>query len=229
MTRSLSRFVFSITAPVIAFSLMLASCNLPTRASPTQTLEAMNTSAALTLSALTAQSLLQASATPTMTASPTSTASPTTAPPTNASATPIPIPCNRAQFVSDVTVPDGTIVEPGATFKKTWRLRNTGSCTWNSGYVLMFDRGDRMDAPATAPLTTGNVAPNDMLDVSLDLKAPLTPGTYQAYFRLRSPDNIVFGVGPNGEGAFWVKIAIPQPTPTMTPTGTATPTGTSSG
>jgi len=35
--------------------------------------------------------------------------------------------CDWAQFISDVTVPDGTKYEPGATFKKTWRLKNIGT------------------------------------------------------------------------------------------------------
>jgi len=225
MTHSSTRFVISIAALLIAFSLILASCNLPTSASPTQTQEAVDTSVALTLSAITTQSPLQTPATLTVTASPTTTPSATNAP----SATPTLIPCNRAQFVSDVTVPDGTVFAPGATFKKTWRLKNTGSCTWTSGYVLIFDHGDRMDAPDTAQLTTDNITPDETIDVSVDLKAPATPGTYRGDFRLRSPDNISFGIGPGGDGTFWVKIVVAQPTQTTTPTGTATATGTSGG
>jgi len=43
---------------------------------------------------------------------------------------PPPAGCDRAQFISDVTVPDGTTFAPGATFTKTWRLKNSGTCTW---------------------------------------------------------------------------------------------------
>ncbi|MEZ4516680.1 MAG: NBR1-Ig-like domain-containing protein [Chloroflexota bacterium] len=32
-----------------------------------------------------------------------------------------------AQFVEDITVPDGTLVEPGQMIEKTWRLRNSGT------------------------------------------------------------------------------------------------------
>jgi len=32
-----------------------------------------------------------------------------------------------AQFIADVTEPDGTRYDPGATFTKTWRLRNIGT------------------------------------------------------------------------------------------------------
>jgi hypothetical protein len=43
-----------------------------------------------------------------------------------------PVPCDRAAFVADVTVPDGTNFAPGTTFVKTWRLKNNGSCTWTT-------------------------------------------------------------------------------------------------
>ena len=36
--------------------------------------------------------------------------------------------CDKAQFIADVTVRDGTIMSPGQTFTKTWRLKNVGTC-----------------------------------------------------------------------------------------------------
>ena len=135
--------------------------------------------------------------------------------------TSIPIPCNRAEFVGEVSIPDGTQISIGASFTKVWRLRNTGSCTWAPGYVLLFDHGDPMNASPGQPWPYGNVPPGAVVDVSVTLNAPSQPGTYQAFFRLRSPDNIVFGVGPSGQDSFWVKIVVPQPT--ATPTNTPKP------
>src|SRR5215216_5539815 len=43
--------------------------------------------------------------------------------------------CNNNVFEGDVTIPDGTIMKPGEDFVKTWAVRNTGSCTWDEGYV----------------------------------------------------------------------------------------------
>ncbi len=123
---------------------------------------------------------------------------------------PIPTACNRAELASDLTIPDGATVAPGSSFTKTWRLKNAGTCAWTSGYVLIFERGERMDSPATVPLTTGNVPPGATVDVSVTLKAPAAPGTYQADFRLRSSDNIVFGIGSSGQNTFWVKIVVSQ-------------------
>ncbi len=44
--------------------------------------------------------------------------------------------CDRASFVTDVNIPDGTTFTPGAAFSKTWRLKNTGTCTWTREYKL---------------------------------------------------------------------------------------------
>jgi LysM repeat protein len=92
---------------------------------------------------------------------------------TSTSPTQSPTVCNQADMVSDVTVPDGTTVAAGSTFTKTWRLKNTGTCTWTSAYLLVFDHGEPMGAPATSPLTTVNVAPGSTVDVSVNLKALL--------------------------------------------------------
>ena len=47
--------------------------------------------------------------------------------------------CDQAAFIRDVTVPDGSPFAPGETFTKTWRLQNTGTCTWTtSNYTLVY-------------------------------------------------------------------------------------------
>lgn len=117
-----------------------------------------------------------------------------------------PQPCDAAAFVKDVTYSDGAEVFGGAAFTKTWRLKNVGTCTWTSGYKLIFDSGDRMSAPDSVTLTGGTVPPGATVDVSVDLKAPSEQGTYQGYFRIRNPSGVVFGIGPAASGAFWVKI-----------------------
>jgi hypothetical protein len=146
-------------------------------------------------------------AVPTTAAPPTEVPATATASPT-ATVTPTSIPCDRAAFVSDVTVPDGTDYAPGATLTKTWRLRNNGSCTWTSGYALVFDHGDSMGAPATQQLTTGTVAPGQTIDISVTLTAPASEGTYRGYFKLRNPSGVVFGIGANADVAFWVEIEV---------------------
>jgi hypothetical protein len=139
--------------------------------------------------------------TPTLTA--TSTVTPV--PPTSTN-TAVVIPCNRAQYISDVNYPDDTTVLINTTFTKTWRIKNTGSCTWTSGYKIIFDSGDRMGAPDETTLTGGTVPPDATVDVSVQLKAPGAIGSYRGDYRFRSPDNIVFGIGASGMETCWVQI-----------------------
>ncbi len=205
-------------------TLILGACNLPSKESQedadattiAETAAAVFTQAAETAAAV-APSATSLVVPPTSTPVPTNTLFPTQA----ASATATPIPCNRASFVKDVTYADNAKVDAGAAFTKTWRLKNTGSCTWTSGYVLLFDNGDQMNAPAVSNITGGSIAPGSTIDISVDLTAPTAPGTYQGNFKLRSPDNIVFGINADGQGPFWVKVIVPSPTATPTATATA--------
>ncbi len=152
-----------------------------------------------------------------------------------------PPPCNWAGFIADVTIPDNTQIATGSAFTKIWRLQNLGSCTWTSGYRLTYSHGDRMNAPDNQSITAGSVPPGAMVDISVSLLAPSTPGTYQGNFLLRSSDGYAFGIGGNANESFWVRIvaidantATPTathassstPTNTFTPTETFTPTAT---
>jgi len=141
---------------------------------------------------------------PSMTIPPTATV--TVTPTLTPTATATSVPCNRASFVSDVTYPDGSEVTINNGFVKTWRLQNTGSCTWTSGYKLIFSNGDRMGAPDEVVLTGGTVAPGQTVDVSVNLTAPDTVGTYKGYFKLKSSDGSVFGIGASGTNSFYVEI-----------------------
>lgn len=150
---------------------------------------------------------------------PTATPLPPTSTPIPPTATPIPVLCDRALFVKDITYPDNTEVLVGSTFVKTWRLQNNGSCTWTSGYTLVFVSGDAMSGPASMQITTGTVPPGGKIDISVTLKAPNQAGTYRGEWKLRNAAGAVFGIGEFAEKSFWVQIKafVPvTPTPTMT-------------
>jgi len=119
-----------------------------------------------------------------------------------------------SEFVSDVTVPDAAPFEPGTVFRKTWRIRNSGSCTWDAGYRFAFLSGDRMSGPRSAPLGSldrlyessplfPSVRPGEEMDVSVTLIAPSEEGTYLGEWQLFAPDGTPFGTRP------YVLIAVP--------------------
>jgi len=160
---------------------------------------------------------------------PTVTGTPPTATPT-ATGTIQPNACDRAQFVADVTVPDGTSFAPGIGFTKTWRLKNVGTCTWTN-YSIMFDTGEKMGGPDSALIPT-TVAPGQTVDITLNLTSPTTAGTYRGYWKLKNNTGVPFGIGSAGTKSFWVEIKVsgtginpktPTPPTPGTPVTPATP------
>ena len=117
--------------------------------------------------------------------------------------------CSRAQFVTDVTVPDGTIIAPGTTFTKTWRLKNIGNCTWTTSYALVFTSGNAMGAPQSAAVNfPSNVAPGQTVDLSVQFTAPTTAGAIYRLLETARRSGNVFGIGWNANRSFWVEINV---------------------
>jgi uncharacterized protein YkwD len=128
-----------------------------------------------------------------------------------------------AVLLQDVTIADGTNVPRGSKFTKTWQFKNTGTCPW-SGYTIAFVSGDRMGAPDSAPIP--DTASKSNVNVSVDLVAPQTDGTYTGFFELRRPTGDPLAIGI--EKTFWVKITVgavitPTVAPSVTPPSGGTP------
>jgi len=132
---------------------------------------------------------------------------------------PAPTCTDRASFVSDVTIPDNTYLSPGQSFVKTWRLRNSGTCTWTTDYALVSAGGHSLGAPSSVPLPEA-VAPGGTVDLSVTLTAPTANGAYEGKWQLRNAEGSLFGTGADADGAFWVRIIVgPTPTPARAFTG----------
>ncbi|MDK2981214.1 MAG: hypothetical protein PWQ55_1561 [Chloroflexota bacterium] len=91
--------------------------------------------------------------------------------------------CNQATFISE-TIPDNTVFQPGEDFTKSWRLKNTGTCTWNPNYSFVFYSGDRMSGDKVTDLDE-YVKPGETIDVLVDMTAPSDPDTYTGYWRMQ--------------------------------------------
>ncbi len=227
---SLSRLKTIIPLTLLALLIMLSGCNMPEKAAPTEqasglihTVAAQTVAAQMTQAASGGQQATPQGDQPVQPPAATATSTPlptaTAIPPTNTPLPPptaTPIPCDHVDFGDpiDVTIPDGTDIPPGDAFTKVWRLKNGGSCTWTSGYALVFVSGDNMSAPASVQITAGTVAPGQSVDVSVDLVAPNDPGTYRGYFKLRNPSGVIFGWGETNK-SFWVEIDVPDITGVM--------------
>jgi hypothetical protein len=118
--------------------------------------------------------------------------------------------CNRAQFIRDVTVPDGSHFEPGETFTKTWRLRNVGTCTWDTTYALVLTDGNNFSV-ATSQALTKNVPPWSYVNLTITgMTAPSAPGKYRSSWKL-SDGSTEFGVGWGGGVAIFAEINVVTP------------------
>jgi hypothetical protein len=130
--------------------------------------------------------------------------------------------CDNAAYVSDVTIPDGTIIPAGQYFTKTWKVSNIGSCAWTATYKLVFVSGDSLGGKATA---IGKVVnPGESVDVSVELTSTSATGTITGTWRLSNDKGQLFGEGltvviKNGA----TTIGTVTITPTKTPTPTNTP------
>ncbi|MBM3124230.1 MAG: hypothetical protein FJZ87_04050 [Chloroflexi bacterium] len=121
---------------------------------------------------------------------------------------------DSAVLLRDVTVPDGTRMQAGENFTKTWEFRNTGTCPWVN-YLLKFAAGDDMGAPLSAPIQ--DTSPGNSVLVGVNLTAPLSDGGYTAYFTLNEPSGRDVPIGT--EKTFWVKIVVGEILPQATTSG----------
>lgn len=195
--------VYRILAVAASLALLASACG----ASPEQQQSIIATSVAQTVQA--GESLTQIAAPPTITPEPTlpATLPPNITPtsgPTLVSAPSDPN-CIGAELVAE-DPPDETVFKPGVFFWKTWTIKNLGTCTWDSTYKLIFWSGDLMGGLVSYPLPE-EVPPGDQTDLTIYLQAPETQGMFTGYWRLQTPWNANFGVGPYSQ-AFFAKIEV---------------------
>jgi len=107
--------------------------------------------------------------------------------------------CLRAEFVADITIPDETIIPPGSPFKKTWAIKNSGSCPWDATYKLSYVMGDLMGAEQSVPLPDEFVQPGEMVLVSVNMVAPEVEDRYENYWKIQNSWGTRFGVEPDDD------------------------------
>ena len=127
--------------------------------------------------------------------------------------------CDVSVFVTDVTVPDGTVMAPGQNFDKTWRIQNSGTCAWTATYKAVFTgSGNGALGGATTPI--GKVVnPGETIDITVEFVAPTTGGDYVSWWKLQNDSSVFFGT-PFSVAIKVVGATAATATPTETPTAT---------
>lgn len=148
--------------------------------------------------------------TPTPTPQPAATSAPV------ATSTPAPpAGCLDAMAFVKHTTQEGQM-KPGQTFTKGWQVKNTGTCTWDTGYRLDFASGQRMGGQPVA--VSRQVAPGETYEFQMPLVAPLKAGDHQGVWQMHNAKNQAFG-----ERLKVTVRVVAGPAPTPVPTQTPVP------
>jgi hypothetical protein len=103
-------------------------------------------------------------------------------------------------FVSDVTIPDGTIIPAGSLLDKQWLVQNSGTCNWDKRYSLRFISGDPLGVAgeqALYPARAGTQA-----SIQITFQAPSQSGDYISEWQAFDGSGIPFG------DSFFIKITV---------------------
>ena len=219
--------LFAITWIGIFLLISCAPANLST---PTPNVVFIKTSAAQTVVAnftLTAASAAFTS-TPTSLGTPTSPAPPALISTTRITSTLVPtqignpgatqiLLCNEYSWddtTVDVNIPDNTPMMAGQSFVKTWKIKNSGTCTWNTGYKIIYAgysaQMSGQPQPLPLPVTQGQE-----IQISVNFVAPAQLGSYLSAWTLDNGDGTAYShfYGSNIQGTvharpLYVKIVV---------------------
>jgi heat shock protein HslJ len=107
-------------------------------------------------------------------------------------------------------------MNPGQQFTKVWRVRNTGTCTWNNAYRVVYSNGNKPESiMGGQPVAVqGLVPPGATYDIQVNLVAPQARDTYVGYWQMENGRGQAFG-----ERLPVAVTVVPgaTPTPTQTP------------
>jgi hypothetical protein len=126
---------------------------------------------------------------PTPTGEPTATAAPTAC-------------TNDLKFLADLTVPDGSPVEPGARIDKQWLVRNSGTCNWDADYRLRLVGGF---PPLGAEIIQALFPARAGAEVTIQIffTAPPASGVYRSAWQAYDAQGTPFGE------TIYIEITVP--------------------
>lgn len=113
---------------------------------------------------------------------------------------------NRARFVSDVTIPDGTVVQRGEWVTKTWELENYGTCPWNENYKVVWSDENFSNDQKLFDIGTA-LAPGESGEISVTFPVQ-GQGSTHISFVLANEKGETFGLGERGRGDLYIEYNV---------------------
>ena len=203
---------YTLFVTIVITSLFITACGAKSTPEATQEMTGIQTAVAETI---VAETVAAKNANPPTQTAPIATQTPLHFSPTLTPLAPLASPtlpanapksqCASASLVSE-TIPDGTIFKPGAKFTKTWEIKNTSVCAWDTTYKIVFWDGDVLGGAYVYNLPQA-VGSGQTFPISLLMTAPTAEATYTSKWMLQTPDNIKFGVGQYN-APFYATIAV---------------------
>jgi hypothetical protein len=131
-------------------------------------------------------------------------------PPTLASSpTPVQPGCTNVAVVDrHLSINDGALLQPNTLYAKVWRLKNIGTCTWNTNYVLTFVSGDDSLAQPDIPLPN-EVQPEQTVEVRVNFETPGQGSVISGNWMLKSDTGVIFGTGSLADQPITLSYSLP--------------------
>ncbi len=110
-------------------------------------------------------------------------------------------PCiDGLSYLQDLTIPDGTNVQPGQYIDKQWQVKNSGTCNWDQRYRLKLISGAAMGADLLLPLYPARAGAEATIEIRFT--APQSAGLYECHWQAVGPEGQPFG------DAFYMQVAV---------------------
>jgi transcriptional regulator with XRE-family HTH domain len=107
------------------------------------------------------------------------------------------VPADVSQFVRDVTIPDGSLVNAEASFVKTWEVQNAGRTAWDERFLQCMDEevvvvgagsGEEWGVlpklmPESRRIPVPFTPPGAVVRLSVAFRAPAIPSTCISYWK----------------------------------------------
>lgn len=93
----------------------------------------------------------------------------------------------------DETIADGTMMEPGHRFEKTWTIRNVGTVTWENRFLVRIGMSagpGLITTPERVAVTA--TAPGETFTARVSCVAPYEEGISRANFKMADDEGRLF-------------------------------------
>jgi hypothetical protein len=136
---------------------------------------------------------------------------PAATPAPTATTAPVAMGCqDSAQYITDDGL-DGTTYGPNVPFTKTWTVKNTGTCTWDSSYMVFQISGAFMtQSPGYWIVPQGQtVSPGQTVNISIGMTSPVENGSYKSYWGLKNAVGEIMPIQGGADGdSFYVILRV---------------------